>query len=628
LSKNAGLTLTNRIFGKWMGLAAYFDRFFAMRQSEYFRRLKQLIGAKINTVCINDNALSAYDMEIFEAYGNVVDAYRMVIAHHLNGVQNLTTPEIRNIWDGIYALIMSRLMQDENDEGIDDFSINPILAEKREIVAQSIISAADCIDEILTEYKSGKNWGIMRQNGLSQLLVADEIISFAELENLINDMTEDLKLFASKPLYNAYLQTVETALGNLNNLEQRKAAAGYNNLLKEEIEILRQIIVVQGMALDKAIWKNETTPEEAAFLGEVLAILREVYQKEGQALNRINKAFMEAAARNRENMGRIVMDVEDFDDFASSLDEAEPCSNLPIVYENFKTSYIEKYTPLKEYLQNLFVDDKKAYESKLAAKAMYFAKKSIWQSSQMVHECTACFAAIIEHYEDSKEHFATTEENGIIKGVVETIFIKIDALKDASVAFDEETAALIEEFNASTVGDTQTDFIQNALKYAFDGLINLSRDEKRGAQAVKAIIDSFLTSESAGNTQKVWGDREAKLAKKVINFKRDGLFFELSTFEEIMHYSVSRLRESLDLHVLEFVVEIDKQYKNIEDILTKYDIEKIAPKPHEPFNAKEHEVLMAEKNDDFKKGEIIKTMNSGYRHNDVVIVRANVIAAR
>ena len=37
---------------------------------------------------------------------------------------------------------------------------------------------------------------------------------------------------------------------------------------------------------------------------------------------------------------------------------------------------------------------------------------------------------------------------------------------------------------------------------------------------------------------------------------------------------------------------------------------------------------MAESNADFKKGEIVKLMNSGYRQNGAVILRANVIAAR
>ncbi|MCL2753821.1 MAG: nucleotide exchange factor GrpE, partial [Defluviitaleaceae bacterium] len=60
----------------------------------------------------------------------------------------------------------------------------------------------------------------------------------------------------------------------------------------------------------------------------------------------------------------------------------------------------------------------------------------------------------------------------------------------------------------------------------------------------------------------------------------------------------------------------------------KFGIEKISPKTHEQFNAKEHEVLMAEQKEGFTKGEIIKTINSGYRYNDTIIVRANVIAAR
>ena len=46
------------------------------------------------------------------------------------------------------------------------------------------------------------------------------------------------------------------------------------------------------------------------------------------------------------------------------------------------------------------------------------------------------------------------------------------------------------------------------------------------------------------------------------------------------------------------------------------------------FNGREHEVLMAEVKEGFKKGEIIKTLNKGYRFNDQIILKANVVACK
>ena len=63
-------------------------------------------------------------------------------------------------------------------------------------------------------------------------------------------------------------------------------------------------------------------------------------------------------------------------------------------------------------------------------------------------------------------------------------------------------------------------------------------------------------------------------------------------------------------------------------LLKKNNIDLIRPTPHEMFNPKEHEILMAETLSDFKKGEIVKLMNSGYRQRETVLMRANVIVAR
>jgi len=112
----------------------------------------------------------------------------------------------------------------------------------------------------------------------------------------------------------------------------------------------------------------------------------------------------------------------------------------------------------------------------------------------------------------------------------------------------------------------------------------------------------------------------------LLKFKRETVLYEVSTYEEILLYSVSRLR--LDEAHEAAVATADETLHMLEILLKKNNIQVIRPQPHDTFNAKEHEVLMAENSPDFKKGEIIKLMNSGYRQKDTVILRANVIAAR
>jgi len=631
VQKNTGLAKENRIFGKWTGLFAYADRFLHMRQGDFFRRLKHFVAQNLSNACFDDRyPLSAYDTEIFDSYCNIIAAYRTVADHHRHGASSLLNPEIKSIWEGIHSLIMSRLISEADEAEADDTGINPIIAEKKGIVADTISVSVNEMEDIFAGFWTDKAWEKSRKDIIARLT---NMPDFDGLQDILNEAATFLKEFCAPLLYDVYVQSVKSALENLNNFEIRKVAAGYNALLKEEIEILRQIIVVQAMALDKMIWKNETSTEEAAFLNEGLSILRDIYQKEGLAASRINKVFMEAATRNKESLGQSIVDVELCPDFIASLDEVDICPNLPVVYENFKTSVAEKLTAFKEHLHQYLEQAKKEQDAKQTAKALYFAKKNIWQATQMAQECTVCFVNIAEHFKDNEELLSNADDNGIIKGVAETIEIKIDGLKEATIAFDEEMTELIEGYNdTQQAGGDGEVFLAHGEEFVAVGLLETQRGEKRGAKIVKELTDGFFASqkgleimEAAQKTQK---QKEQKLSQKITAFKRDAVFFEIATFEEIMHYSVSRLRETLDEPVLEFVVEIDKQYKNLEDIITKFGIEKISPKTHEQFNAKEHEVLMAEQKEGFTKGEIIKTINSGYRYNDTIIVRANVIAAR
>ncbi|MCL2236085.1 MAG: nucleotide exchange factor GrpE [Defluviitaleaceae bacterium] len=608
--KNAGLARENTIFGKWMGLAALLDRFVLAREEDFFRRVKTAVGLKIAEGEADEGGLSAYDVEIFDCYTNIMHIYRDAADHHLKESHIITTPEIKSVWGGIYELLMSRLMQYEGE-----MEINPIQAEKKIIAADVVADVFAQMGEAVKEYRESHDYSDFLTDVRKRLLQQE--LSFGSVEEVLADIINQFEKHCNEHFYSIYRRGLEAKLTNLNNLELRKQAESYNTLLKEEIEILRQIIVVQAMALEKIAWDGGATPEESAFIAEVLGVLRETYQKEGQTSGRINRGFLETANHHKENLGRVTINAESPEEFAEiySVDGAFP-PDLAVIFENFKDARAEKYAPFAESLKNALSDRLGNFHKKLAVKKTYFAKKASWQISQMSMECCDAFAEIAAHFEDGKEHFLTQEEKDIIKGVAETVVIKIDSIKDGVQQFEEEANAIIEGFPAEGSEVCGEDFVVSRLV-----------EGSNGAKVIKEILDEFVTAQQE-EAEKAWAKHEEPLAKKVLAFQRDNLFFELSTFEEIMHYSVSRLRESLDVQILEFVVEIDKQYKNLEQILARYGIEKIVPTAHEPFNAKEHEVLMAEVQEGFKKGEIIKTMNSGYRNSERVITRANVIAAR
>ena len=198
--------------------------------------------------------------------------------------------------------------------------------------------------------------------------------------------------------------------------------------------------------------------------------------------------------------------------------------------------------------------------------------KRIWQrQDDMTTEVIGLFNRILAAYEQNTA-LPTAAFADITAGIAETLRIKIDSLNEARQAFSQEISTLL-----------------------------------------------------------ACSPNMAGLQKKLAQFKKEQLLFECSTFEEILHYSVSRLREVSESDAPEvhaFVAAIDENAARLSSILTCRGITLMQPSPHDMFNGREHEVLMAEEREGFAKGEIIKFINSGYKEKDIVLIRANVIAAK
>jgi len=156
------------------------------------------------------------------------------------------------------------------------------------------------------------------------------------------------------------------------------------------------------------------------------------------------------------------------------------------------------------------------------------------------------------------------------------------------------------------------------------------------APPTKDTIQDFLNErrnhgifqEQEEKYTKVMAQGVEKAGKTIFRYRKETLLYEICTFEEILFYSVTRLRESTLPQIEEGVKILDETFATLESLLANKEITVIRPAPHEAFNGREHEVLTAEEQEGFAKGEIIKTMTSGYKQGDKVILRANVVAAR
>jgi molecular chaperone GrpE (heat shock protein) len=169
------------------------------------------------------------------------------------------------------------------------------------------------------------------------------------------------------------------------------------------------------------------------------------------------------------------------------------------------------------------------------------------------------------------EPLKSADDCPILAGIAETLAIKCDSLREAVRDFRDEIAAVSSAFAQEK---------QNA------------EDFFAQAQAIAA------------------------------RFTQQAVLHEAATFEEILTHSVPRITQAAAADALRAAS------LELETILRKNNIETIRPQPHDAFNAKEHEVLVAEVCENFDKGTIIKVISTGYRGGGKVAIRANVVAAK
>lgn len=179
--------------------------------------------------------------------------------------------------------------------------------------------------------------------------------------------------------------------------------------------------------------------------------------------------------------------------------------------------------------------------------------------------------------------------------------------------------------------------LTNNVLGAFGNIISFDKDIANADGNIAEIINGINETikikmenieESMTNLEQYIDTTIDEVEKEINLYYRQTLLFELTTFEEIMNYSVSKLRNSENENVKKYVALIDEQMEKISFFLAEDGIEDINPKPKEMFNGREHDVLMAEKAEDFNKGEIIKVITRGYKKDNVVFIRASVIAAK
>lgn len=260
----------------------------------------------------------------------------------------------------------------------------------------------------------------------------------------------------------------------------------------------------------------------------------------------------------------------------------------------------------------------------------YRLKKAVTENALMADELAACFDVIASFYEDRAEGLASCPDREIITGIYDTVTIKAESIFESKT---EYLAAAEQKFGeyAGGLPELNETELNGMVSEAYEAWVSAAERGDRlpdGGGAAERMLASVHFLSYKERLAKYTGAVYNAFEKQDLNYKRLFLLYEVSTYNEIMTYSVTRLLESRDAFSLAFAGACEAARDEIAGVILRNNIAAIDPAPHEPFNGKEHEVLIAEENSAFAKGEIIKALSPGYKKGDAVLARATVIAAK
>ena len=537
---------------------------------------------KMEAEAVSLSKLASYDEEIYEQCEKLMAAYKETVMLYERFNRDIESREVREIIDGIITVLVSRLR--EFEEVSLGGGINPITEEKKIITAKALKSFEE---EILLQKEA-----YLREN-------------IVDLEQISEDIFP--------PFYEAYIRGINLCCDSLNDLERPSALQTYLLLMENELEILSTIIKIQVHALEQAAESGDSSALEKIAVQKILSLLREAYQHFGRASTEIVAVFHRLEQGIQEGEARKPADYDTFLKICTEISQS--------VYQAERANILEKVNIFKASVEK--EADNLAGRHKLNFfKAVYRFRKMVNDELMLADEMVNIFADMKERWPKPEDDLPS-EYGEILRGIAETIDIKIEGLKESGAHFKDDCYNIMEKFSAENVSFKE-DELKEVRKQMWQLFIENQENFKAELQNIPLFDENAKLQEK--NVQRTQDSLNAKLTK----FKREILLYEVSTYEEIIFYSVSRLRSAETEHSEPQAAAklADETLNRLDTLLKKNNIEVIRPVPHDAFNPREHEILMAESNADFKKGEIVKMMNSGYRQKDVILLRANVIAAR
>jgi len=587
----------NSIRKKWKTLQPAVEAYGRKAIETLYSEIGRDIIKKMASDAAAASRLGNVDESLYSHYTWLMSVYEEVVTFYESYREDVSDPEIRGIIDGIITVLFSR-MRGFAETAPEDGS-NPIANEKEAMIAQT----GEHLKEAATI-----QWQVFFSEPWGSVATA-QWVQGGMHKHALMPFVEATRSRIFPYLYGAYRESLILCRDQLNDFERRKAVQFYQAVMEDEREILSTIIRIQVQALEQASIVEDSSLEDnpqEAVVHKVLSLLREAYQRFGKSSAEVLTALSEPGGQHEPE----VCDYSTFEAFLSTCLEGAEYPRESALEDRVRVFKLQ----VQQVAESLLERSRLGF-----SKSLHRFSRAVGQEITLANKVTDVFVALRDNWPEVKE----TEGAEILRGVSETIEIKIEGLRESIGQLKDECSKTIDSFAIENTAPTD-DEIQTAKTEVWQLWAKNPDDFNPNSIYSNTPMLIEKRSQQEKNTSRCHETIEKQLQK----FKRETLLYEISTYEEIIFYSVSRLRTLESPECQQGAALADDTLILLEALLKRNHIEIIRPQPHDPFNSKEHEVLMAESAPDFTKGEIIKLMTSGYRQNDVVLLRANVIAAR
>lgn len=624
----------SRMLRLWQTAISPVDAFYGQMVESLFSAAKWAIGEKIGARAGSDGRLSSCDVRIFEYYKKLMFYYENAMELFASGMTAAKGAPGRavEILAGMSAVVGSRLRaRAEGAPGAGEGAEtpNPVKAEKLMLISNHIRVFSESFDAVAYRPRSELFAELFVQTRMKFIEDLKDGRNAADgVDELFGRALSILREKGFARLYALYTQTLSTAEIALNDFYSRNAAAYYSHELMNEHEILRNLAMVQLPALElegrhlPAHMKKAVDAVITAILGAYQALSKDVAEI---------TEFLSSDANIKQTE-----QFEAFEVFESTLLDAiaKHSGTFKPTVESFDTRFEAMSETFRGELIKAVAEGN--FTEKHNKPASGLARDMLDRELHLATEIKQIFADISTFYNGDPKLIADEDIFGrISKGIAETVFIKAESLNEAAEALAEsvepilamasEDASAPDEASVAALADqTFTDMVTEMARF--------QKEDRRALSACKKYMNFTTGNEVyagfAAKAQRQGTKLLDDLRSRLLKFKREQTLYEISTFEEIKIYSVSRLRESDAPHIIGFVRYIDEAEAKLTDTLKRHDITAIRPNPGDAFNGREQEILMAEPSPTFKRGQIIKLLNTGYKQAETVLLRANVIAAK